>query len=587
MQQDKFNRIFGIPAIRDHFREYKAIYLFALVWFLINLLQAAFTEIFEDEAYYWLYSEFPAWGYFDHPPMIAILIKLGYGIFPNTLGVRLFPVLLGSGTVLITWFLIPERSRNFRVFAWSVFGMSLMHLHTAGFIGLPDIPLVFFTALFFLLMRDYLESDRMGRAILLGIVVAGMVYSKYHALLILFFTLIACWKLILRRSFWVIVLVATTLYLPHIIWQFKNDFVSFQYHLISRNDPFNARHILEYIGNQLLVTGPFVGVFLLYLAFAGKATRPFERMLKFNLIGIFGFFLLSSVLGHVEPHWTAAVFPPLIVLALVNLGTHPRLEKWLKILGIASIPVILIIRVYLVWDFLPLPGNRAKAFHGKDIWTKQVAEVTGERPVVFLNKYQNASVYWFYTGKKAFTRNDILYRRNQFDLWPMEEQLEGRPVLLMGWGKSDSTLNLPTVIGDIPYYEIERYCSFNRLRIEIPEKKISTGPGSTLALSIRLSNPTSRDVALDCECDLPPLLMYSYQIRERRTNRRITSSYVLEPQPRIGNLSPGETIQLDLELTAPEDPDQYELWISFGSRILHPGINGSPGQLTVREAPAD
>ena len=113
---NKINRIFGIYSMKEHLRENKFILLFSLAWLAINLIQALFTEIIEDEAYYWLYSEFPAWGYFDHPPMVAFLIKMGYSIFPNTLGVRLFPSLLGAGSIYILWFLIPEDSRDKKLF---------------------------------------------------------------------------------------------------------------------------------------------------------------------------------------------------------------------------------------------------------------------------------------------------------------------------------------------------------------------------------------------------------------------------------------------------------------------------------------
>ena len=36
--------------------------LFFASWFILNLIQAYFTELLDDEAYYWVYSRFPAWG---------------------------------------------------------------------------------------------------------------------------------------------------------------------------------------------------------------------------------------------------------------------------------------------------------------------------------------------------------------------------------------------------------------------------------------------------------------------------------------------------------------------------------------------
>ncbi len=565
--------------MKEHFRKNRAVLAFTLAWFILNLLQAAFTEIMEDEAYYWLYSRFMDWGYFDHPPMVALLIRLGSGLFQGTLGVRLFHSLLGAGTIYILWHMIPERSRDARIFIWSILAVTLMHLHVAGFLALPDIPLVFFASLFFLLLRDYLNEDKAGLAILLGIVAAGMMYSKYHALLIFFFTLLPAWKLLLRRSFWLFVAVALVLYLPHILWQFKHDFVSFQYHLVDRADPFQPRQILEYLGNQILVTGPLAGFILLYLSFIRRANGIYERVLKYNLVGFFGFFLLSSLRGHVEPHWTAAAFPPMIVLALVNLGAHPRLRKPLRVLCMISIPMLLLLRAYLVWDFLPIPMHFSKMFHGKDAWAKDIEAVAGDRPVVFMNKFQNPSVYWFYTGKKAFTRNNILYRRNQFDVWPFESELEGDSVLLTRWGtRRDSMQVLTTVYGDIPYY-ILRYCSFNRLSIRILEKEIEAGAGKPFTVRVRISNPTPGVVDLDCDCDLPPLLMYTYRSRERKY-----SYFQVDPQPELGSLYPGDEVLLDLTIPAPEEPGEYRLSVSFGSAILLPGINGPPSELTVTPA---
>ena len=47
------------------------------VWLVLNGLQAAFMGIDADEAYYWLYAQHLQWGYFDHPPLVALSIRLG------------------------------------------------------------------------------------------------------------------------------------------------------------------------------------------------------------------------------------------------------------------------------------------------------------------------------------------------------------------------------------------------------------------------------------------------------------------------------------------------------------------------------
>src|SRR2546423_14677479 len=56
---------------------------------------AAWTPLTFDEAYYWMWSKHLAGGYYDHPPGVAVVIRLGTMIAGDTeLGVRLVSILL-------------------------------------------------------------------------------------------------------------------------------------------------------------------------------------------------------------------------------------------------------------------------------------------------------------------------------------------------------------------------------------------------------------------------------------------------------------------------------------------------------------
>src|ERR1700704_6433894 len=62
---------------------------------VLRLVAAAYTPLTFDEAYYWMWSKALAGGYYDHPPMVAVVIRLGTVIAGDTeLGVRLVSVLL-------------------------------------------------------------------------------------------------------------------------------------------------------------------------------------------------------------------------------------------------------------------------------------------------------------------------------------------------------------------------------------------------------------------------------------------------------------------------------------------------------------
>ena len=53
---------------------------------LIRLVSAAITPLTFDEAYYWTWSKHFAGGYYDHPLMVALVIRLGTMIaaIPNS-----------------------------------------------------------------------------------------------------------------------------------------------------------------------------------------------------------------------------------------------------------------------------------------------------------------------------------------------------------------------------------------------------------------------------------------------------------------------------------------------------------------------
>src|SRR6201989_379576 len=70
-----------------------ALLIAALV--VLRLVAAALTPITFDEAYYWMWSKNLAGGYYDHPPMVALVMRAGTMIAGDTeLGVRLVSILL-------------------------------------------------------------------------------------------------------------------------------------------------------------------------------------------------------------------------------------------------------------------------------------------------------------------------------------------------------------------------------------------------------------------------------------------------------------------------------------------------------------
>ncbi len=302
------------------------VVLFFATWTILNLLQAGFTELFDDEAYYWVYSRYLAWGYFDHPPMIAVMIKIGYFFFRSELGVRLLVVFSGTATLYIIRSLLPEK--NDRLFYGICCCMAVLQI--GGIIAVPDIPLMFFTAVFFWAYRRFLLNMSIAHTVLLAIVIALMLYSKYHGILIVFFTLLSWPALFTKYQVWICAMLAALLLAPHIYWQWSHGLPSVQYHLFERNaGTYTVNFTLEYLIGQLLLAGPLAGFILLWAAFKYKPADRFERALQFSLAGVYVFFLLSTFKSRVEANWTVAGFIPLIILSHSYLNSHSRPAKWI------------------------------------------------------------------------------------------------------------------------------------------------------------------------------------------------------------------------------------------------------------------
>ena len=208
--------------------------LFLLLWVLVDLVQAVFTNIHADEAYYALYGQFLDWGYYDHPPMVAVMTYLSSWL-PGALSIRFCTVLLHGVTLWLIWKTMAKENTTIRdVNEFFLLASSLFMFVLYGFVTTPDAPLLFFVALFFYLYKHYLAQPSLSKALLLGICMAGMMYSKYMAVLVIGFVLLSNLKMLKDWRLWLAVILAVLLFVPHVIWQFTNDFPSLKYHLFIR-----------------------------------------------------------------------------------------------------------------------------------------------------------------------------------------------------------------------------------------------------------------------------------------------------------------------------------------------------------------
>ncbi|MGX5819952.1 ArnT family glycosyltransferase [Chitinophaga lutea] len=534
-----------------------------LLWAILALVQAGFTELMDDEAYYWVYSSHLDWGYFDHPPMIALLIKAGYSLFHNELGVRLAMVVLNVLTLILTDKLIGQKDQ--KVFYLILAGMGAMQL--GGILAVPDIPLIFFATLYFYIYRMFLASQSWRNTLLLGISMALMFYSKYHGVLLVFFTLLSNLALLKLYRYYIAVIITTVLFLPHLYWQYAHGFPSLQYHLVERNaSAYDISFSLDYLAGQLLLFGPLVGWLLMYYAFRTPVQDTFERALKFCLVGVLAFFLVSTFKGRVEANWTVMVFAPLVILAHQGMVRQGYSTLVLRKTWWISLLLVLVVRVYMMWDFLPGVEVRPEIHHNR-AWTAEVERRAEGRPVVFVNSYQSPSKYMFYTGQTAYSLNTAFARRNQYSYWPTEEKLWGKGVLLV-------TNYRPDVAGfdslgrqqghlftriDSPYY------SYSLLQFEPAARQFGAAPGRTFTVKVGVQNNFGIQLPLDTA--RPAMLGYAVHGKDNWSTMAVTG------------ISLHEALSKDsvtVQIQAPETKGDYKFKITLTSPAGIEPTNNSP-----------
>lgn len=401
--------------------------LILIGWFIINLLQAVFTGLHSDESYYWMYSENLAFGYFDHPPFVAYLIHLGYSLVGGELGVRFFMILLSVATLGIILNELDEQE-DFYFLSLFVLSFPLLHTHVSGFLAIPDSPLVFFTMLFLLLYRRYLKNPGYRNSIILAVVIAAMIYSKYHAFLIIGLTVFSNLRLLRQKYFWIAVGVTCFLLLPHLWWQIDNGFPTFRYHLVERAKPFRLKLVTDYLLNQLLVAGPLTGVLIFLKAFSFKIKSSYDRSLVFNVVGFYVILFLLSFKNRIEAHWTAAIMPMLMFMSYEGVKNDKQVKKWFKRLALPIVVLLLIFRIYLAIDAIPNIGRTKITFYQREASALEIQKMAEGRQVGFYNNYAAISNYIFYTGDSAVHLSSPGYRYCQYDLWDDENYATGKSV---------------------------------------------------------------------------------------------------------------------------------------------------------------
>ncbi|MGE5820940.1 MAG: ArnT family glycosyltransferase [Deltaproteobacteria bacterium] len=381
------------------------------------------TELAHDEAYYWLWSRYPDWGYFDHPPLIAWLIGLTAGWIPGEWGVRLGPF---CTLIAAAWVVGRSLIAEDRQWAWWAGWLIFPLLSFTPSFALPDTALLASTLVFFWALHTYIVRDSISRAIGVGIAAALLLYSKYHGVLLIAGAVVGAPELLKRRSFWLALLTGGSVLVPHALWQWRHNFVTFEYHLFqAHHGGLSLQRPIELLVQQLFIPGIFLAPWVWWKALKHWRFDSFQRSLAGMAAMTLGVLFCLSFFKSVEGNWTVAGYLALLVMVLRSPVDWLRQGRLFTVLGACSVIFVIAVKLFIIVDGSEKIVPRLEEIRGWQAWSQALARATPDC-VLVANRHQIAAKLSFYLNRRVTSVKDS--RPNQFDIWGWERELGGVPV---------------------------------------------------------------------------------------------------------------------------------------------------------------
>jgi hypothetical protein len=499
--------------------------------------------------------------------MVAWMIGAGSRIMDNELGVRLISCILGVGTMVLLWSLTEHPDKRTYVREFFVWVLSITLLQAYGFLSLPDTPLLFFTALFLFFYKRFLKHPGAGIALLLGISMAALMYSKYHAALVILFVLMSNMALLKNRYAWLALVISLLCYLPHLNWLYQNDFISVKFHLFERpNQPYDfGKFTLGFFLNMIALFGlTFPWVYWAVYKFRPRGL--FEKALKYLALGVLVFFFISSFQRRIQTQWLVVICIPIAIMVGRTLMENDQLRKWIWRMGLANILILVWLRIGLVYEPL-FPGTFES--HGNKVWVANLKEVADGNPVIFENSYRLASMYTYYSREPSIALNNAYYRKNQFSIDGSEALVQGKKVFYITKGRKKGDHFYMDSKGVRRYgYFIDGFESFRKLEAGLPPGQ-PLQPGSNYEMWVY--NPYSRDI---------PLSRLRFGVAYLDAYKRADEVRPLElPTSLEGMLSSRDTLRFEFKMPAPVRSSPVYARAVISENGLLWGINGSAQRL--------
>ncbi|MCX5774078.1 MAG: glycosyltransferase family 39 protein [Fusobacteria bacterium] len=408
---------------------------------LIALFHNTVLPMHPDESYYWVWSRHLQLSYYDAPPMIAYMIKATTLFISTPFTVRLVSVIC---IFLTTCFIYQFAKRLFNPKVAEISAIVFLFVPFVQ-VGLsvttPDLPLMLFWTLSFIMFYDYLILKQEKKIYLVGLFVGLALLSKYPAILLVvsFFIMVVLlkrWEIFKQKSLYVGMVIAIVVFSPVLLWNISNHFASFAFQLghgASASAPINLSYLGEYLGGQFGAVNPIFFIIIIFVLIKGfKEIKSSEKLLFLFVpfATTFIIFMVFSLNKHSEVNWPAPAYLSIVILMGYFIEKY-RLRIYCYIGMVLSI-IAFIILIYP--GYSPVLVSK---FKGYNTLMQAANAYVPSGSIILSDNYQDASEAEYYmTGRP---RVNVLTptRFSQYDLWATSKVVQNiqnstQPIYFVG-----------------------------------------------------------------------------------------------------------------------------------------------------------
>ncbi len=333
----------------------------ALAQLVIQMFFHGNYGYFRDELYYIAGSKHLAFGYVDQPPLsLVILAGVRWVLGDSLQAIRLLPSLAISATAFLTALMAIRLGggRYASALAALCVVAAPVLLGQGRYFSMNSFDILFWAATCYIVIR-ILTGDTPRLWLLFGLVVGLGLQNKY-SVGFLFIGLVAGLLLTAERKhlatkwFWLGVLIASLLFLPHVLWEVKNGFPSLEFMRNATQEKNTPTTLLEFFGGQLRELNYFcapiwmLGVYYFFFDDVGRR----HRTLAWSYVVIF----ILMVVGNGKAYYLSPIYPMLFAgggVFFERLTAEPS-RRWIKPLMVSGILVLMAISAPFAVPILPV-----------------------------------------------------------------------------------------------------------------------------------------------------------------------------------------------------------------------------------------